>query len=161
MPMNLATDSGIQAAADSVERNGEPLAMSKSRARHTPGPWQLIVTDDGHEIRMGSATTNHGSYESQHIVEYDHGCILDDETDEDLSDPSPETRQYMEAEANARLIAAAPDLLAACEAMFTGELADEDEDDERAIDFDRFVAAFNAVRSRMREAIAKATGATQ
>lgn len=69
---------------------------------HTPGPWECSYDDEnGHVIRMGSALGNSSNYESQHLVEYDH-FIEPDEGD---------GSQFAEAAANARLMAAAPDLL--------------------------------------------------
>jgi hypothetical protein len=88
----------------------------------TPAPWQLRETDEGHEIRMGSAVKSYGSYEPQHVINYDHGCLVDDETDEDLSDPSPETRQYFEAKANAQLISASPDFYQAAALLGGGDI---------------------------------------
>lgn len=75
---------------------------------HTPGPWEVGDTDEGHIIKMGRAITSPSHYPVHMAVNYDHGippyggdCTHN---------------QFLEAEANARLIAAAPALLAACEA---------------------------------------------
>lgn len=117
-------------------------------AKHTPGPWKWGCTDDGHEIRMGTALASFGTWESQHLIEYNHEIFQDE--DEDDGDPSPETRQYKEAEANARLIAAAPELLAACQAFLElfrkSDMFPEDE--------------CHDLYNVMEDAIAKATGAT-
>lgn len=72
--------------------------------KHTPGPWNVYESDDGHEIRMGRANDSI-SYPSHCIVTYDHMIYPVD------------GEQYEEAEANARLIAAAPELLEALEGM--------------------------------------------
>lgn len=69
---------------------------------HTPGPWKFVATDDGHEIRMGTAYHGRNGWEPQHLIEYGHGSR------EDCHE------QFLEGKANARLITAAPDLLAAC-----------------------------------------------
>jgi hypothetical protein len=71
---------------------------------HTPGPWEWVESDTGHEIRMGSARGDTNHWEVQHLIEYQHGLDPGDEGDR---------YQFEEAAANARLIAAAPDLLAA------------------------------------------------
>lgn len=61
-------------------------------AQHTPGPWQYHVTVDGDAIVAGG-----GKVRVAEALVCDVG--------------------YEDERANARLIAAAPDLLAACEAM--------------------------------------------
>lgn len=73
-----------------------------SETKHTPGPWKAKYSpqDSVHVIRMGSALDDPHNYESHHVVEYDH-CL----------ERRRDKRQFAEADANARLIAAAPDLL--------------------------------------------------
>ena len=73
-------------------------------AGHTPGPWRYEEDDYGHVITMGSRLGDPSHWAVQHEIEYQHGL-----------DPSyePDTYAFAEAEANARLIVAAPDLLAA------------------------------------------------
>src|ERR1043165_358061 len=71
---------------------------------HTPGPWQLEYDAGEHIIRMGSAITNRSQHQVQHIITYDHGLFADhDSTDAEVA-------QFVEADANARLIAAAPEM---------------------------------------------------
>jgi hypothetical protein len=82
--------------------------MPETKATHTPGPWQCSESDDGHEIRMGDAITSRGMHDCHNLIEYNHGLYYDD----DLSPPQLE--QYQQAEANATLIAASPDLLNIC-----------------------------------------------
>lgn len=70
---------------------------------HTPGPWRLSYDDDdgAHVIEMGPESR--GSWQSQHRIEYEHGLYPDEER--------PKVRaQFDEAEANARLIATAPEM---------------------------------------------------
>lgn len=69
---------------------------------HTPGPWKLSEEDTG----MNDSGTILDPY--GHVIVTDVYGRTDDE-----------------AEANARLIAAAPDLLAACKLILAGE-ADDD-----------------------------------
>jgi hypothetical protein len=77
-------------------------------AQHTPGPWEWGVDDmgDGHVIRMGSSLgqPRPRKWEVQHFIAYDHGLTPED-------GGGAEADQYVEAEANAKLIAAAPELL--------------------------------------------------
>ncbi|MFA5382476.1 MAG: hypothetical protein WC356_04865 [Candidatus Micrarchaeia archaeon] len=75
-------------------------------SKHTPGPWEVIFEDEGegHIIHMATAIENPGYFHSIHEVRYDHGV-------------EPEEKGFEEAEANAHLIAAAPDLLEACKAI--------------------------------------------
>lgn len=89
---------------------------------HTPGPWE-VSPDDPHHIRL----------KDEYVF-----CWVDNE-------PAENEAVMATMQANARLIAAAPDLLSACEAMLGAE-----ELGDRALGR---VAAFLA-----ETAIAKATG---
>lgn len=116
--------------------------------KFTPGPWESSEADDGHEIRMGTAIESRHSYEAQHIISYNHGLFVDD----DLDSPSPETLQYFEAEANAHLIAAAPDLLAAAEECARVMEAHEGKGTAEAIE------AFDRAYEKLAAAVHKAKG---
>ena len=72
----------------------------KARAKHTPGPWTAEERDE--RILIWSD----GSHDYLAALSLDA-----DGADEEVADAYADERQ-----ANARLIAAAPDLLAACEA---------------------------------------------
>jgi hypothetical protein len=103
---------------------------------HTPGPWKY----DGVESRLVVAAV-------ENSIEHSFICdVLD--TTEGLEGDCPE------ADANGRLIAAAPDLLAACRALVEtfelADLGDEPEDGE----YGDGRRALNAGLA----AIAKATG---
>lgn len=67
---------------------------------HTPGPWTVTPANDGATYITGGEPRDDGSFQGL-------ACMLDDLRDDDDSE---------ESAANARLMAAAPDLLAACEA---------------------------------------------
>lgn len=70
---------------------------------HTPGPWEWSFReDDGHIVRMGEAIASPWRHASHLKWACDHGVYPDEK---ECSD------QFAEAEANARLIAAAPELL--------------------------------------------------
>lgn len=74
---------------------------------HTPGPWDLSWDEsDGFTIRMGTARRSPVSCDLAHIMEGYAECLYPEDGD-----------QFLEAEANACLMAAAPDLLAALEAV--------------------------------------------
>lgn len=72
---------------------------------HTPGPWDLSWDEsNGFTIRMGTARRSPVSCDIAHIVEGYAECLYPEDGE-----------QFIEAEANAKLMAASPDLLAACE----------------------------------------------
>lgn len=106
---------------------------------HTAGPWEVsfVENDSGHVIRMGEAIETPWSFPSEQIIRYEHSLYPDDPDD---------ATQFAIAEANARLIAASPDLLAACEAMMARWPKDQHEGSPL---YDEAVA--------MRAAIARAT----
>lgn len=117
---------------------------------HTPGPWEYDNTDDTHVIRMGSALNHAAVYEPQHLVEWRHGLSVEDEDD---------FIQWGEAESNACLIAAAPDLLEACKGMVrmfdaVAEQINWAKSFLSASEIQQMVSAPNAAKA----AIAKATG---
>ncbi|HAB18494.1 MAG TPA: hypothetical protein DCE44_18890 [Verrucomicrobiales bacterium] len=116
-----------------------------SEAKHTPGPWTIDEVTDKYGItlmvnRIWESDPSEGTDE-------DGGTFHTDEVAEivmDYADGIPL--------ANARLIAAAPDLLAACEAWDTGFV------DGEQIDAEQFRQWVNERRRMARAAIAKATG---
>ena len=93
--------------------------------KHTPGPW--AVTDD----KLGVFSANMPLYQNKVIANC--GAVA---------------RERAENEANARLIAAAPDLLAACQAAI----------EEQSIGM--YGAISNECIAKLRAAIAKATETT-
>ena len=118
--------------------------------KHTPGPWTWGRTEDGHEIRMGNAINAVGIYDSHCVIEYNHSVWP--------YDGDEPNKQYEEAEANARLIAAAPDLLAACKEALIGakhEACKYTDDDP---DWTWHCCDWSEVVEKLEKAIAKAEG---
>lgn len=72
---------------------------------HTRGPWRWVYDEDepGHVISMATAIVKPGAFESQHRIEYSHSLYPQ-------GGSKAQRRQFAEAEANARLIAAAPEM---------------------------------------------------
>lgn len=121
-----------------------------SEAKHTPGPWEVSPTDP---CRVNVAMNT--------LLHPDEPRVADaDEQDDDgfhddwnicQADNDMFSRLHDECVANARLIAAAPDLLAACrEALAVVDEA------YQATGFIR-IAATSEQRMRIEAAIAKAT----
>jgi len=110
-------------------------------SKPTPGPWGVEYEEDlgRHTISMATALQTPGHYSAQHIIEYDHGLYPED------------GKQYDEAEANARLIAAAPELLEACKKVLQDEMSDY----KSCAEFGGYVLD-DAVRDAVKAAIAKA-----
>lgn len=79
-------------------------------AKHTPAPWNVIYDagtfGESIGVEMGSRLYDPSCYESHHLWE----CNYDSEMP-DYEAADGEVEQYEEAIANARLIAAAPDML--------------------------------------------------
>lgn len=92
---------------------------------------------------MGTSLIARGVFQPQHVIEYRHDLYPDGN--------KHEKRQFAEAEANARLVAAATDLLAALTALVAAE--DHFERDTGIKLNDRITEAVTAARA----AIAKAT----
>lgn len=79
------------------ERTQEEVKMEKNeKTRHTPGPWHYEM--DGFQISIGDESTRHDYLKHDRTV-----AVIRDNS--------------AHAEADARLIAAAPDLLEALEGM--------------------------------------------
>lgn len=102
--------------------------------RHTPGPW-VRADHDPYTIEREGAPV----------------CVVHEAGDFPCWD-GPEGALEAECEANARLIAAAPDLLAACELWDQGFVDGEEFTPEQLL------AWLNANRRAARAAIAKAKG---
>ncbi len=113
-PFRTNTLGEAKVASDDATKNNE-RGNSMNRTTHTPGPWSYeytpYISQDGEEIPAFQI----------------HGIAKISETNE--------SRPQEEQEANARLIAAAPDLLAALEAQAMAEA--DPEASERKGYFDR------------------------
>ena len=103
-------------------------------AAHTPGPWPMTCSGDGKRIVIGAG-----------LVEGPNGY----EVAEVYSDDCPRAL----AEANARLIAAAPDMLAALKAVAVAASSES-----RAVDVISFLIALKGLALMVHAAIAKAEG---
>lgn len=106
-----------------------------AQAKHTPGPWtmQTVRTSVGVCFKVGPFPWKRG--------QLNHACIYAD---------YPSSSEHAECLANASLIAAAPDLLAALIEYMRVCPADED-----------MTPAFQAATNAARAAIAKAHGEPQ
>lgn len=111
---------------------------TETKATHTPGPWRAGETPASTTDRSIGIFTAQPGDEPMEI------CTVWNDEDHEVSDE--------QAEADARLIAAAPDLLAACELI---ALRLEVEQRERG-DGSPFLGA--AILPQLRAAIAKAHG---
>lgn len=122
----------------------DSTAPERKIAQHTPAPWQAFEMEDGHDIRMATALEmRHGGYQPQHVISYEHGLEPGESETQDA--------QYDEAFANANLIAAAPDLLAALIGLdgLLADVANEPELDSEHL------AAINAARAAIAKAEAR------
>jgi len=113
-----------------------------SEAKHTPGPWAAKhTTGAGWSVKMAKPRPDYTEPDpvcSMAWWQFDKPGIIDDEI----------------SGANAKLIAAAPDLLAACEACIA---ADEMANADGTLG-DDMVAAYDAAIAAAKAAIAKAKG---
>jgi len=80
--------------------------------KHTPGPWGVKYNGEGYPEIHGSEAVDAVTEARHHWI----ATLLPCPATLYLNQKHRETGQVKEREANARLIAAAPDLLAACEA---------------------------------------------
>lgn len=108
-------------------------------SKHSPGPWtrDAVMSEHLHDIILDYLVPDMGSpiIVANVFCEEDFGSVT-----------------LQQANANARLIAAAPDLLAACEAWDLGFTEGEQ------FDHAQFLAWVNKNRAIARAAIAKAKG---
>ena len=102
---------------------------------HTPGPWERLITDLGHEFNREGMIIECNLDDRHHYI-----CRLF-HPDSPVSGTTSHAPPSDEAIDNARLIASAPDLLEACQWVV-----------------DNITNEANPARIRCSEAIAKATG---
>lgn len=89
----LAKTHVIVPKVDGAERDA---AADLAKCEAIPREWEYEQTDDGHEIRMGTAIGGSASWDCQHSIDYDHMLSEDDGA------------QYEEAEAICQFIVTAP-----------------------------------------------------
>jgi hypothetical protein len=104
--------------------------------RFTPGPWELEYEEGKHVIKMGEAINAEEGYESQLEVEYAH-CIF------------PGNYQFEEAQGNAQLMTAAPDMYEALATLL---------DEQNGAPLLSREKQYNEAVAKARAAIAKADG---
>ena len=126
-------------------------------SKHTPGKWVVIqreVMEDGSVYPMHVVG---GAAELQI-------CLMESLTIARMRVDDPKMLDSFSAsysDANARLIAAAPDLLAACQAMAEWDAAENQlppYDSDNGASFDQCMALCRDAFDKARAAIAKATG---
>ena len=110
-------------------------------SKHTPGPWVY----DEENADGDTYTIAHSPNYQAAIRSVSDPAVLVDIRRSDLAD----SRSLEEARANARLIAAAPELLAACQAYL---------DAEKLTNAAAYVRALSETKRLIAEAVAKATG---
>ncbi len=92
--------------------------MSEAKLKHTPGPWSWAWKEGGGYDGMTDAAH---VFDSAGEIEFSPLCVLDarEYGQENLEDCPADVREMVEA--NASLIAAAPDLLEACALLMKAE----------------------------------------
>ena len=94
----------------------DPRGGERGGSRHTPGPWRVrYIAGGGYDTLSSAYRILHGPDDYDRVVEVDtrdyYDCIKADDYQHYGTESS------VEAEANAHLIAAAPDLLRAAKAI--------------------------------------------
>ena len=120
-------------------------------SKHTPGPWDAWIGASKFSITgPGAAATSFFL-----VADKDLARLIIQIGSESGEAPAVATGNSVErARANARLIAAAPDLLEACVAMIEWDEREKD----HSVDFHARMALCDAAFQKARAAIAKAEG---
>lgn len=82
------------------------MKRSRRMSKHTPGPWKWTLSGDPRDMYQLEGNIKYADM-NPILVAYDCGCQADKETDRCPIGPDP---------ADMKIIAAVPDLLAACKA---------------------------------------------
>jgi hypothetical protein len=142
------------AAEASARRRTAPVSPgtgeNMSKAQHTPGPWKIqdAGPNSGNIIRFEIVWTANGT-------DFHSICEIEDST-VDAKDKKAAARMD---EANARLIAAAPALLAACEAatdLFALGVGGVSTSDYTKANADRCIERSRVIMAQLKAAIAAA-----
>lgn len=100
-----------------------------SKPKFTPGPWRYGYDEEEtkHVVRMATAIDDPWHHRTHHLWECEH-CI------------EPDDKGFDEADANARLIAAAPEMYALLRRISITDMTDRREGDPIHDDIDALLA---------------------
>jgi hypothetical protein len=144
--MSATTETG------SAERHARQETVAQSKAAHTPGPWAARIG----RLKISDPAFGFGVFPVNYRLDLPPGIKHHSITGANLYEHSAFTAFYspQEIEANAHLIAAAPDMLAALQLALTFSEQENDGSDS-------WVDCHMEVENVIRAAIAKATNSIE
>lgn len=98
------------------------MGVRKKKPKHTPGPWAIDPDHDDNNVDGFGVAIYRNPSKEPYGVSFDKKIATTSAVEDDCADDEGSEgyeAAWEEVCANARLIAAAPDLLAACEAMLS------------------------------------------